>query len=173
MAYKDETHKGGVWTGGIIAGIIAGIVMAMFSMMHAGMTGMGFWTPLRLIAATLFGVDALVGTIGVLLMGLMIHMAVSAMFGVIFAVLIGRRSSGAAATGWGLLYGVLIWAMMSYLVVPATNTTMNVRLPLMSGAWFIEHLIFGVVLGITPAFVRRFATTAPGEMTTIRETRTA
>ena len=167
MAYTNETrNRGSVWNGGIVAGIIAGVVMAMFSMGYAGMMGMGFLTPLRLLAGPLYGVDALIGGAGVLLVGLMVHMMVSAMYGVIFAALVGRRTSGGAAAGWGLLYGAVVWAVMRYGVVPITDSTMNDRIPVMAGAFFFEHLLFGIVLGITPALVRRFSTqTTPAPVT--------
>lgn len=173
MAYTNNRSVAGVVGGGAVAGIIAGIVMAMFTMMYAGMMGMGFWMPLRLIAATLFGVDALVGTGGVLFVGLVLHMVVSAVFGIIFAAIVGARTSGAAAVGWGLIYGVAIWAVMGFLVVPVANSTMNPRLPMMAGAFFIEHLLFGITLGITPALMRRFAGREPGEFREVPERRVA
>jgi len=49
---------------------------------------------------------------------------------------------------------------MRYLVVPVSDPTMNVRIPMMAGAFFFEHLLYGIVLGITPAPIRQFGTQA-------------
>ncbi len=144
----------GIIVGGGIAGIIAGIVMAMFAMGYAGMMGMGWLTPLRLIAATLYGVDALIGGSGVLLIGLIIHMMASAAFGIIFAALLPARASAGAAFGGGLLWGFFVWVIMTFAVISWLNPTMAARVSLISGAWFFEHLVFGAVLAITPGQVR-------------------
>lgn len=159
MAYPSQQSKNvyGVISGGIIAGIIAGLVMAAFSMMYAAMVGVGFFTPLRLIAAALAGVTALIDGGGILTLGVAIHMMASAVFGIIFAALLPRRTSGGAAFGLGLVYGVVVWAVMTFIGLPAVNPVMGARVALMRGSWFFEHLLFGAVLAITPALVRRFS----------------
>ena len=152
----DRNRGLGVVGGGIVAGIIGGIVMAAFSMVHAAMVGVGFWTPLRLIAATTSGVDALIGGGGILIWGLMIHMMVSAMYGVILAALLPRRAGTAAGFGIGLAYGVAVWAVMTFIGLPLVNSTMQARIALMPGWWFFEHLLFGSVTGaLIPVLVGR------------------
>jgi hypothetical protein len=47
--------------GGLLAGIIGGMLMAMIMMMATAAGGMGLFAPLRLIAATLYGKDAMTG----------------------------------------------------------------------------------------------------------------
>lgn len=157
MAKEYAKTGAGVVGGGILAGIIAGIVLAIFAMAYAGATGMGGMSPMRMIAATVQGVDALIGGGGTLALGMLIHLVVSAVFGIIFAALLPRGTSGTAAAGWGVLYGIVIWAGMRYIGVPLVNSTMAARLPMMAGAFFIEHLLFGVTLGITPALVSRLS----------------
>jgi hypothetical protein len=156
--YRDAR---GIVLGGGLAGIIAGIVMAIFAMAYAGMTGMGFWTPLRLIAGALFGADALTGGGGVLLAGAIIHMMASAAFGIIFAALVPRTTGGGGALALGIIYAIAVWVVMTYLVVPIVNPTMSVRIPVMAGAFWFEHVIFGAVLGITPGLVRSLSKRPP------------
>src|SRR5262249_54108918 len=71
---------------GALGGILAGIAMAVFLMAYAGVTGAGVGLPVRLIAATPYGVDALVRSPGMLLVGVLIHVAVSAFWGLLFAL---------------------------------------------------------------------------------------
>ncbi len=164
----------GIIIGGGIAGIIAGVVMAVAAMAFAGMMGLGFLAPLRMIAAALYGVDALIGGAEVLIAGLIIHMIVSAGFGIVFAALLSPRASGGAAFGWGLLYSVVVLGIMTAGVLPWSNPTMAVRVPLMAGAWFFEHLVYGAVLAITPGWVRSFSVQRPlAEVTPYPERRAA
>ncbi len=156
------------------AGIIGGIVMAAFAMMYAGAMGMGFWTPLRLIAASTNGVDALIGGGGILLWGLMIHMVTAAVWGVIFAVVLPRRTSAGAGFGWGIGFGIVVWAVMTFIGLPLVNSTMQARISLMQGSWFIEHLLYGAVTGaLIPAFRHRVAERQTAEVRPYPERRVA
>ena len=77
---------------GAIAGAVAGMAMAMWSMAVLLATGAGFWTPLNLIAHTLWH-GAPVGPTfsgGAMMLGLMVHMAVSMMPGASFAAAASR-----------------------------------------------------------------------------------
>ncbi len=143
---------------GVVSGIIGGVLMAMFAMFYMGAIGMGFWTPLRGIAATLLGVNALVAGAGALVLGVMIHMVASMGWGVLFALAIPRTARAGAALAYGLGAGIVILLVMTFLVMPWADPTMRARVDLMWGSWIVEHLIFGVGLAFTPALRRRFAT---------------
>lgn len=175
MAYRTDTHirtGRGVWIGGAIAGIIAGLALGAFAMMYAAIMGMGFWAPLKMIAATLFGDPALIGGVGVIMTGLIIHMMVSAVFGIIFAALLPRGAGGGTALLAGVAYGFAIWAVMTYLVLPWANATMYPRVQMLMGSFIFEHLLFGAVLAITPGLVRRYSARVP-EVRTMPERRAA
>jgi hypothetical protein len=45
---------------------------------------------------------------------------------------------------------------MDLFVLPFTNPTMAARIALMPLAYFIAHLLYGVALAMTPAFIRTF-----------------
>ena len=125
-------------TGGAAAGIIGGIVMAMFEMMYTGMTSGNFMMPLRLMGATFAGPHALVGGMGVLMWGMIVHLMTSAVLGLGFA--------------W---YGIVVMLVMTFLVVPWANPTMSARIPMMMFAWVIGHILYGMCLGLAPRFVAR------------------
>jgi hypothetical protein len=161
--YADPYYRDGrgIVLGGIISGVIAGIVMAMFAMGYAAMMGMGLLTPLRLIGATLFGVDALIGGGIVLMASLIIHMMVSAVLGIIFAALLPRTAGAGKAAILGVVYGIVVWAVNTYITLPIVNPTMSARIPIMAGAFWFEHVLFGAFLGTAPALVRRLSRRPP------------
>jgi uncharacterized membrane protein YagU involved in acid resistance len=140
--------------GGAIAGVLAGIVMGIASMFVAAHNGQGMLSPLYMIGGLFWGVNALIGGHGVALVGLISHLVFSGVVGAIFALMTrGTESIGPAFVG-GLAFGIMVWAVMTYLVQPWANPTMNDRVELTQGWWFIEHLVFGGMLFTTPIFCR-------------------
>jgi uncharacterized membrane protein YagU involved in acid resistance len=138
---------------GALAGLIAGIVMAIISMIVAASMGAGATMPLRGIAAALFGVDALVGGMGILVVGLMIHLAFSVVAGLVFAGIVGNVRTGVAFAA-GIVWGIIIWAVNTFGILPATNPTMSARSAMMPGWWFVFHLIYGGMLFLVPVLHR-------------------
>lgn len=144
----------GTLRAGIVSGLIAGLVMALVMMGHSSSAGMGFWTPMKSIAATWMGVNALVGGFWTVVLGLASHFVCAAFWGAIFSSLIWRREAVAAAFWEGLVYGVAVWLIMTYIGLPIFDQTMMPRVGMMPGWWFYDHLIYGACLCVTPA-VRR------------------
>ena len=145
-------------TGGVVAGIIGGMLMAMIMMMATAAGGMGFLAPLRLIAATFYGKNAMTGD-GPLIVGLVIHMMLSMVFGVVIAWIAGRRlpEGPALMVMVGVAFGVAIWAVMTFGGLPMLNHLMRERVAMMPVAWFIAHVAFGMGLGSAPSLRHRFA----------------
>lgn len=152
---RPAASPGAIIAGGVSAGIIGGLAMAMFEMVYALMTMGNLLMPLRLMGATFYGPQALVGGIGVLMWGMVVHTMTSAVLGVIFAWIIGPNVSSAAAAGWGIGYGLVVMFVMMYLVLPWANPTMASRVPMMMGAQAIGHVLYGMCLGLAPAFIAR------------------
>jgi hypothetical protein len=102
---------------GVPSGIAGGAVMAMWSMVAMWVTGLGFWTPLNLIAHTFYRSAPLNATFSApaLLIGLAVHMTVASFFGTAIAVLAlrlpGRRSVVIAA---GILFVAVVWPVMQW-----------------------------------------------------------
>lgn len=142
---------------GVVAGFIGGMVMGMMSMIHAAATGAGFFAPLKLIAATFYGSDALSGGAGPIVVGLMAHMMNSGILGLLFALVVGRRWSIGGALGLGLVWGVIIWAIMTWVVLPMADPTMHDAVLKSPGMWFMNHLVFGASLLLTPILARAFS----------------
>jgi uncharacterized membrane protein YagU involved in acid resistance len=157
--------------GGAVAGIIAGIMMAMYAMLaSATFLGQGLFTPLYGIASPLLGPAAMMQSMkqgiyfagGPALLGLVIHMMWAALYGIIFALVASAlHLKGVLAVMAGLVYGLLIFLVMSYIVLPVVGAG---GMPGMVGypSFILEHLIFGMVLGLWPVFRPQDLPNLPG-----------
>jgi hypothetical protein len=102
---------------GVPGGMAGGALMALWSMVAMWLTGLGFWTPLNLIAHTFYKSAPLNGTFSALalLVGLAVHMTVASVFGVVITLLAlwlpGRRSVVIAA---GILFVAVVWPVMQW-----------------------------------------------------------
>ena len=145
---------------GAIVGMIGGVVMAMFTMLAtATYLGLGFFTPLYVMASPLLGQQILMTamkggifyfTPGPALLGLVVHMLWSALFGMIFGLIAyGAHLKGIGAVIGGLVYGVLAMLLMNFVVLPLVGAP-NLSHMLGWLSFTIGHLLFGLVLGLWP-----------------------
>lgn len=141
---------------GMVGGVLAALVMGVVAMARSGAADMGFWLPLKLIAAVFWNVEALIGGALVVVVGLMIHMAVGGMAGLAFALIIRDRLSAGSAMLAGVACGLAIWTVNTWLLLPAINPVMLDRQLVAPGWWVGYHVIFGAMLFTVPLLVRRF-----------------
>ncbi len=81
-----QTHSVGTRIGaGLVAGMLAGMAMGLVAMLRATAAGLGFWLPMKLIAALFWNVEALIGAAGVVFVG-MIHLAMAGGLGALFGL---------------------------------------------------------------------------------------
>jgi hypothetical protein len=112
---------------GAVGGLAGGIVMAMWSMIVMGMAGTGFWTPLNLIAPHLLALGALGGAFSWpgLLIGMVVHLAMSIALGMALAVPVtaigGWATTPADAALAGMAFGLIVWLVMQYLLWDAID----------------------------------------------------
>lgn len=157
------------------AGVIASMAMAMYAMIAAWEKGTGFFTPLYHIASLWASPDSMTASMkdamsghdfhvvmGTALVGAMIHMMTGAMFGALFGLVATRLSlTRAALAGVGLGYGALVFAASAWIGLPVAASIFGAGDPIdnmaqMAGwsTFFVEHLVFGVVLGFLVAGAR-------------------
>jgi hypothetical protein len=143
-----------MWLAGLVGGIIAGVVMLGGIMTLAPFRGYGeFFTPPRLVAATVQGEAAANGGMGAATLGLTIHLTVAAVFGLLFAMLmagLGLTSFGPTIRFFivpfsGMLYSLSLFGGSEYLVLPFINRPMFRELNPLD--WALMHLLYGAVLG--------------------------
>lgn len=137
-------------------GLIAGIVMAMVAMMATAILGMGLWAMPAMIAGLILGPSATMDvTPVVIIVGLMIHMALSMMFGIVYAAVVNTVTRERVLTGLGL--GLLLWVFNFYvlgLFIPGARMMADHE-PLALAV--MTHLIFGGTL----AFLAERSLVAP------------
>jgi len=137
--------------------MIGGILMIGFMMGYAHVMGAGLTAPLKALGAFVYGVEALVVGLDAMLAGALIQLGFSILLGILFALFISRGTSTLAALCAGIIAGIAIWIAMDLFVLPYENPTMAARVALMPWAYFIAHLLYGVGLAMTPAFIRTFS----------------
>lgn len=150
----SEHSAKSIWLGGAISGIVSGIAMAMVGMVTTYFLGMGLWLPVKLIAATVLGENALTSSASAILLGMAIHIMMSAILGVIFAFLTVKIKKMQVIMLWGVAFGIAVWAVMTYLVLPIVDPVMKIHLTQIPTSWFINHVFFGMTLAATPYFER-------------------
>jgi hypothetical protein len=155
------------------AGVIASVVMAMYAMLAAWENGTGFFTPLYHIASLWASGDAMMTsmeeamtgqdfhfTFGTAILGAAIHMMTGAMYGAVFGLLVGLVASRlrlglVVLAAAGLVYGFLVFVVSAYIGLPLAAAVFDSGDPIKNmaemagwGTFIIEHLLFGLVLGV-------------------------
>lgn len=164
------------------AGVVASLVMAMYAMISAWAQGTGFFTPLHHIASLIAPPDAMMASIqaaaggsdfhfafGTAIVGAMVHMMTGAMYGAVFGLIASRLTlSLGMLAGAGLVYGAVVFAMSAFIGLPLAASIFGAGDPIADmakvagwGTFIVEHLIFGLTLGIlVGALARRRADVA-------------
>lgn len=142
--------------GGLTGGVLAGIVMALTAMIRVATLGLGFWLPMKLVAGIVWGVEALIGGIGALVVGILIHLAVAGTGGMLFGVFFGRRLNAATALLLGLPWAAAIWVLNTWAILPWLNPVMLQRQMVAPMWWFGYHMVYGAMLFSVPLFIGVF-----------------
>ena len=155
---------------GALWGMAGAFVMAIYAMI-AGATYLnsGFFTPMYHIASTFIDPqqmmismeqamkgDAFYFTFGAAGFGMLVHLVVGAIYGIVFALLArAGKLAGPASVGVGALYGLVVMLFSSFVGLRIAAALFGggdpiSDMPSMVGwsTFTIEHVIFGVILGI-------------------------
>jgi hypothetical protein len=113
---------------GLVGGFYAGLVFAVFAMIVSAIAGATLFTPLRMIAATLLGPQALTPEVSLgvaALVGVLIHVVYSVLLGAVLAFIVSLipalRSSGTAIVLTVSLLGLITWLINFYAIAPAAG----------------------------------------------------
>jgi hypothetical protein len=146
---------------GIAAGALGGILMIATMMIYASATDAGATMPLKALGALVYGVEAFVAGPTAMLVGVLIQLGLAIVIGILFALFVSRETSMVAAMFAGVMVGIALWAAMDLFVMPQVNPTMAARIALMPLGYFLAHVLFGVGLAMSPAFMRMFVRERP------------
>jgi len=162
---------------GILAGMVAAVPMGIFSMIAAATyQHRGFFTPMYHIAS-LLGDDTAARSLQEAasgdvfffvpepaIFGVAMHLVVGGFFGAIFSVVaravVARvLPSRASIIAVGVAYALLVMLLMSLVLVPAADAVLSGEERVSSfasvagwGTFTIQHVIYGLVLGLWPVF---------------------
>lgn len=138
---------------GAVAGITAGVAMSFWAVLTSIWHGVGLMSSFELIGATFLGSAPLSG-LGVILYGLVVHTLMSAALGVLFTLLLPKDTTCRQACAAGVAYGVAVMLAMTFVIMPIVNPVMREAVTLFPKSWFIQHVLFGVALGVVPMLWR-------------------
>jgi len=161
---------------GAVAGVIASLVMAMYAMGAAWAKDTGFFTPLYHIASLWADQDAMMKSMtadmkdgdaftfvgSTALLGAVIHMLTGAMYGAVFGLAVSKLRLGTALlAGLGLVYGAVVFAVSAWIGLPIAAALFDSGEQITNmaemagwGTFVIEHLLYGLVLGLLVAGAR-------------------
>jgi uncharacterized membrane protein YagU involved in acid resistance len=137
---------------GALGGMLGGAMMAMWSMIVLWLTGVGFWTPLNLIAHTVWRGAPLDATFswGGLVVGMVVHLMVAMLLGVVFAVVGGRYlASRMGLLGAGMVYGVVVWLLTQYVLWPLVDDAAAQAFT--PWVFAVGHLLYGATTAMVVA----------------------
>lgn len=155
-------------TRGAIAGMAGGMMMAMFAMLGMWLDGQpetGFWTPLNLIAHTVWRGAPLDAEFsgGALVLGGVIHMMMSMGLGATVAVIVSKVSQLGRSLGSRVLAGVMIamtvWIAMDFIIWPLIDSAAADAFT--TWIFAVSHAVFGMTAPLALYALSATAGTAP------------
>jgi hypothetical protein len=132
--------------------MVGGMMMGMFAMLAMWLDGQrenGFWTPLNLIAHTLWRGAPLdyEFSAGGLVLGGIIHMMMSMGLGAAIAVLVSKVPRLGATLGSRVVTGVVIamtvWVVMEYIIWPLIDSAAADAFT--TWIFAVAHLVYGMI----------------------------
>ena len=139
---------------GSAAGILAGIGMAMWAALTSVWHGVDLLSSFEMIGATFTGHTMTPTGLGSAFYGVVVHAATSAGLGILFTAFLPLSATTRFATRAGLLFGIAVLITMTFVVTPLVNPALHHGLNAIPKSWIIQHLIFGVTLGVVPSLWR-------------------
>ena len=160
---------------GVMIGMIAGAAMATYAMLaSATYQHHGFFTPLFHISAVFGSPKSMMQSMtaamrgdtfwfesGAALVGLLVHMVTGAMYGVGFAVFARRLRGSGTLVAVGMGYGLVALVLSGLVGLPVASAITGAGKTISDmadmvgwGTIAVEHLIFGLTLGVGVAASR-------------------
>jgi hypothetical protein len=145
------------WRDSAIAGAVGGAAMLLYEALAEHWLGAGLWLPVDVLINPLpSGTVAVPGYLGVATwVGIALHLLAAAAWGLgygAFLALVSTYGPPRMVRSWtvaalmGLGWGVVAYLIMGLLIGPAINPKAFLLNP---ATFFVAHLVFGLVTGLT------------------------
>lgn len=134
---------------GAIAGTLGGLLMALVYMTLSAALGEGFWSAPKAMSSLIYHNVAYLPDLGAnaIILGLIIHFAVSGALGTLFALLLPRHGMTMfAAFPLALLFSMAMFVFMNWFIAYWAAPLVNREL--LHPLFFVAHLVFGACLAI-------------------------
>ena len=138
----------------VVSGLVAGIVFGTMMQMMSAPTPEGGQMPVIAMIGKIVGSPTIAA-------GWAYHLFNSAVIGAIFGWLLGARVLGyASGLGWGAAYGFAWWVLGGLILMPillgmpAFAPVLMPPMRMVAMGSLVGHLIFGLILGGTFAWLR-------------------
>jgi hypothetical protein len=145
---------------GLKGGLVGGAVMPLPALLWALLSDHSIWYPVNLLAGMVLpgaaDMDLEEFHVSLLLVGVVIHAALSVVFGLVYGVLLPTLPEVPRPIAWGGLLAPLLWTAASYAGMGTVNPTLERGV---SWPWFIaSQFVYGVVAA---AVILRFDRVRP------------
>jgi hypothetical protein len=128
--------------------------MAMWAVLTSVWHGLGLMASFESIGATFLGPNATNYGLFSILYGMLIHGLTAAALGILFCALLPPNATSGYATAVGLGFGVAVLLAMTFIITPVANPVLRHTVSSIPKSWAIQHILFGITLGLVPGFWR-------------------
>jgi hypothetical protein len=154
---------------GVWGGILGGLVIPIPALIYGLVSGHGIWYPVNLLAGMVMpGVDKLTVpelqqfSFSLLIVGLVIHAAISIAFGTMYGVLLPTLPAVPKPFAWGGLLMPLLWTAVSFSLMAIINPALQKGVDWPS--FIVSQFIFGVVAALTVVRAERLPAVMAGTL---------
>lgn len=141
------SRPAGAVRSGVVAGLAGGAAMAVLLAVFSVREELPALHAFRVIGDVVAGADAA--------LGLAVHAATSAALGVLLAWIVPRDFPAASSAGVAAGYALFVMGFMVGVIVPWFHDGFVRDLHEIGGTWVGAHAVYGVVLGVGLARLRR------------------
>ena len=134
--------------GGVVAGLAAGLLLTLMMTAMSLARGTDVWFGIKGAAAPFLGARAMTPgfDFGAVLLGLIVHLAISVAWTLPFSLLVHGLGKGATVLA-GAVWGLVVWIGMFYVVLPLVGQGAMVRQSPVGRA-IAYHVFFGVAAAV-------------------------
>jgi hypothetical protein len=139
------------YSAGVKGGILGGLAMIPIAVVYGLVGGMGIWYPVNLVAAVVIRSWQNASAVQMaqfhpegLVLGLLIHLAMSVLLGFLFAVMMPALPK--TPIFWAFVVGPVLWGGAIFAGLPLLNPVMAEYIDLPSFA--IANIVYSLVLGL-------------------------